>query len=71
MGIKVIDLDDVEISVLLTGLNLAHSLYFEKKDNASMILSDKLIDLIKDNDVFVGERVKKWKNVEIKSYMIF
>lgn len=55
MGRKVIKLDDLEVSIILTGLSLAHNLYYEKKDKESMILSDKLIDLVKDSDVYIGE----------------
>lgn len=71
MGVKILKLDDVEVSVILTGLSLAHNKYFEAKDKESMILSDKLIDLMKDSDVYIGELSKKWINVQIRSYMIF
>lgn len=59
MGFKVMKLDDVEISIILTGLSLAHNLYYDKKDKESMILSDKLLDLLKDSDVFVSEVKRK------------
>lgn len=55
MGVKIIKLDDTEVSIILTGLTLAHKLYYEKRDNESMLLSDKLLDMMKDDDVFVSE----------------
>ena len=59
MGLKVVKLDDVEVSVILTGLSLAHNKYFTDKDKESMLLSDKLLDLIKDSDIYIGEVKKK------------
>lgn len=59
MGLKVIKLDDVEVSVVLTGLTLVHTKYFNDKDKESMLLSDKLLDLIKDSDIYIGEVNKK------------
>ncbi len=55
MGVKVIKLDDVQISVILTGLSLAHRLYNDKDDKDSMILCDELIGLIDDSDIYIGD----------------
>lgn len=59
MGVKIISLDDTDVSVILTGLSLAHNKYYTNNDKSNMLLSDKLIDLIKDADVYVGQKGTK------------
>ena len=69
MGVKIIALDDTDISVILTGLSLAHNKYYTNKDKESMLLSDKLIDLIKDGNVYIGEVKKRWmKDLKISLF---
>lgn len=59
MGLKVIQLDDTQVSVVLVGLMLAHNKYINDNDNESAIMADVLIDLVKDGDLFLTERGKK------------
>lgn len=59
MGIKVIELDDVQVSVIITGLMLAHSKYINTEDKQSAIVADTLIDLIENSEIFISEVKKK------------
>lgn len=56
MGIKVIKLEDEEVSCIITGLNFAHSNYQKNGDKEKMLICDKLIDLIDDIDVFLEKK---------------
>ncbi len=55
MGIRVIQLDDTQVSVISTGLILAHSKYINNEDKQSAVLADTLIDLIQESEIFVSE----------------
>ena len=55
MGRKIFKLDDTEVSIVLVGMSLAHSLYNDKKDIESMKTCDRLFDLMKVGDLYVGK----------------
>lgn len=59
MGIKVIQLDDTQVSVILAGLMLAHSKYINNEDKQNAIVADKLISFIENSEIFIGEVNKK------------
>lgn len=61
MGIKVIKLEDEDVSCILTGLNFAYSNYQKNGDKEKMLICDKLIGLIDDIDIFL-EKKENYKN---------